>query len=69
MTRIIVIVMGLLVVGGCSPTSEEKTDSGHPVAESSNPLPIEKSMNEQAAQLRKSSNELQKLLNKWEAKQ
>ena len=35
MTRIIIILMGLLVVGGCSPTSEEKIDSGQPVVESS----------------------------------
>ncbi len=70
MNKFIIILIGLLIVGGCSPSSE--VDRRNSVAEptpQSDQLPITKSLNDQAKQLRKNSRVLQALLDKRETQQ
>ena len=66
MSRLIPVLLMLLLAGGCSPAPEEKADNSR--QEIHNQSPVEKSMREDAEQLRKSSRALQEILDKWEEK-
>lgn len=59
-----IILLSCLLMVACSSPSEERAGGKHPVNESE--LPIAKSLNTQAEQLRKTSNELQIMLEQWE---
>ncbi|SMD13036.1 hypothetical protein SAMN02746065_1454 [Desulfocicer vacuolatum DSM 3385] len=63
----IILMTCLIMVGACSSPPEEQVDGKQPVNESEQ-LPITKNLNVQAEQLRKTSNELQAMLEQWEKK-
>ena len=61
----IILLTCLIFVGACSSPSDEQAGSKLPVNELEQ-VPIANSLDVQAEQLRKTSNELQALLDKWE---